>query len=257
LDIAWLGLERGDEGEWSFELTPPLSRFDGKFYGGTGIAVTTAIMEAETGRAALWATVQFVGTADIGERFDCRLEVLAAGRRTSQLRMTGMVGDRLVLAAIGATGDARLGPLTAQFGTMPDVPSPDETPEWRPNAPISIPQGAESWLSITELRGVALPDHDRVMWARVRDMPQTRATLGFLADMVPSRVVSAAGRIGAGTSLDNAMRYGPRPETDWILVEFDPYLAAGGYAHGGARLWSEDGTLLGVASQTASLILFD
>jgi acyl-CoA thioesterase len=257
LDIAWLGLERQGEGSWSFELTPSLSRFDGKFFGGTGIAVTTAIMEAETGRAALWSTVQFVGSADIGERFDCRVEVLASGRRTSQLRMTGMVGDRVVLAAIGATGEARPGPLNAQFATMPDVPGPLETPDWRPNAPISIPRDVASWLSITEIRGTTVPGFDRVMWARIRDMPQTRATLGFLADMVPSAVVSAAGRAGAGTSLDNAMRYGPRPDTDWILVDFDPYFAAGGYAHGGARIWSEDGTLLAVASQTATLLLFD
>jgi acyl-CoA thioesterase len=257
LDIAWLGLERHDEGHWSFELTPPLSRFDGKFYGGTGIAVATAMMEAETGRAALWATVQFVGTADIGERFDCRVEVLAAGRKTSQLRMTGMVGDRLVLAAIGATGDARPGPLNVQFGTIPDVPAPGETPEWSPNATIPVPADVESWLSLVELRGIAAPGIDLAMWARMRDMPQTRAALGFLADMVPSRVVSAAGRVGAGTSLDNAMRYGPRPDADWILVEFDPYFAAGGYAHGGARLWAQDGTLLGVASQTATLLLFD
>jgi acyl-CoA thioesterase len=215
------------------------------------------MMEAESGRAALWATAQFVGTADVGERFDCRVDVLATGRRTSQLRMTGLVGDRLVLAAIGATGDTRPKPLNVQFGTMPDVPSPDETPEWRPNVTIPIPADVESWLSIVELRGVAAPDFDSAMWARMRGMPQTRATLGFLADMVPSRVVSAAGRVGAGTSLDNAMRYGPRPETDWILVEFDPYFAAGGYAHGGARLWAQDGALLGVASQTATLLLFD
>jgi acyl-CoA thioesterase len=257
LDIAWLGLERHGEGQWSFELTPRLARFDGKFYGGTGIAVATAMMEAETGRAALWATAQFVGTADVGERFDCHVDVLAAGRNTSQLRMTGMVGDRLVLAAIGATGDARAGPLNVQFGTMPHVPGPDETPDWRPNMTFPIPTDVASWLSIVELRGAATPGVDSAMWARMRDMPQTRATLGFLADMVPSRVVSAAGRMGAGTSLDNAMRYGPRPETDWILVEFDPYFAAGGYAHGGARLWAQDGTLLGVASQTATLLLFD
>src|SRR5262245_7845202 len=70
LDIAWLGLERQAEGHWYFDLQPLLTRFDGKFYGGTGIAVTTAVMEAETGRDALWATAQFVGSADLGERFD-------------------------------------------------------------------------------------------------------------------------------------------------------------------------------------------
>jgi acyl-CoA thioesterase len=74
--------------------------------------------------------------------------------------------------------------------------------------------------------------------------------------MVPSAVINAAGRQGGGTSLDNAMRFGPLPDTDWILVDFDPYLASGGYAHGAARLWSSDGVLLGVASQTASVFLF-
>lgn len=32
---------------------------------------------------------------------------------------------------------------------------------------------------------------------------------------------------------------------------------AGGYVHGTAHIWSERGTLLGAASQTASLVLFD
>lgn len=234
-----------------------LTRFDGKFYGGTGIAVTTAAMEAETGRDALWATAQFVGSADLGDRFDCHVEVLASGRRTSQLRMTGTVDGRLVVTALGATGDARVGQLNAQFGAMPDVPPPDQTPEWRPHAGVTIPHQVESWINAAELREMSGTGARRTMWARMRGMRHTRATLGFLADMVPSAVVSAAGRMGAGTSLDNAMRFGPRPDTDWMLIDFDPYLAAGGYVHGGARLWSEDGTLLGVASQTATVLLLD
>ena len=81
------------------------------------------------------------------------------------------------------------------------------------------------------------------------------AVLGFLADMVPSSVARAAGRMGGGTSLDNSMRFGPAPDTEWVLIDYDPYLAHHGYAHGGARVWSEDGVLLGIASQTASVIL--
>src|SRR5438874_12862131 len=91
-DIAWLGLERRGEGRWSFELTSPLSRHDGKLYGGAGIAVSVATVEAETARNALWTTTQFVGPADIGERIDCHVEVLASGRRTSQGRVPGTVG---------------------------------------------------------------------------------------------------------------------------------------------------------------------
>ena len=253
--MAWLGLERHGEGRWSFELTPTLTRFDGKFYGGTGIAVTVATMEAESGRGAVYATVQFAGSADVGDRIDCHVEVLARGRRTSQLRMTATVDGRIVLAAVGATGDPRPGPVTAQFGSMPDVPGPDDTAPWRPDVPFPIRTDVPSWLTISELRGTPGPQH--ALWARMRDMTQTRATLGFLADMVPSAVIRGAGRQGGGTSLDNSMRFGPAPDTEWILVDFDPYLATGGYAHGAARLWSPDGTLLGVASQTASIFLFD
>src|SRR5205807_2500367 len=109
-DLEWLGLERHGEARWSFELTSPLTRHDGKLYGGAGIAVSVATMEAETGRDALWTTTQFVGQADMGERIDCHVETLANGRRTSQIRVTGTVGDRIVFTALGATGARREGP---------------------------------------------------------------------------------------------------------------------------------------------------
>src|SRR4051794_29031476 len=144
-DIDWLGLEQRAPGEWSFELTGPLSRFDGKFYGGTGIAVTTALFEAETGRDPVWASVQFVGSADLGDRIDCHVEVLATGRRTTQLRMTAYVGDRVMLAAIGSVGTIRPDAVNAQFGGMPDVDPPDATSEWRPNVPFPIDTTRPSW----------------------------------------------------------------------------------------------------------------
>lgn len=256
-DTEWLGLEAVAPGRWTFELTPTLSRFDGKFYGGTGIAVMTALLEAETERPALWATVQFAGSADVGDRIDCSFEVLAQGRRTSQVRMTATVGDRVMLAAIGAAGEERPDSLSAQFGAMPEVAPPDDLPPWRPNVPFPVSLERPSWLQVAEIREARLPTGRHAIWARMRDRRQTRATLGFLADMVPSGVVAAAGRAGAGTSLDNSMRFGAPPDTEWMLLEYDPYFIAGGYAHGAGRIWSEDGVLLGVASQTASTLLFD
>lgn len=232
-----------------------MTRFDGKLFGGTGIAVSVATMEAESGRGAVYTTVQFVGSADVGDRIDCHVEILASGRRTSQLRMTGTVDGRTVLVAIGATSDPRPAALTEQFGSMPDLPLPPARGEWNPNVPFKIPHDIPSWLTISELREVYEPRH--ALWARMRDMRLTRATLGFLADMVPSAVARAAGQMGGGTSLDNHMRFGPAPETEWVLIDYDPYFAFGGYGHGSARLWSSDGVLLGVASQTASLFVFD
>ena len=252
---GWLGLERAGEGDWTFTLTRPLCRLDDRFYGGTGMAVTAALMEAGAGRRALWATVQFLASAVPGERFDCRVDVLAAGRRSSQVRVAGRVGDRLVFSGIGAAGEPAAGALHAQFGAMPLVGAPEDCEPWRVRELLGGPgRTAPGWLQIVDAR---LADETGALWMRLRDRPLTRAVLPFLSDMVPNRVVALAGRSGAGTSLDNTLRWGADPEGDWVLVDVDPYMIQGGYVHGGARLWSRGGTLLGIASQTAGLVLLD
>ena len=125
-DVAWLGLERTDDHTWSFELASHLGRHDQKLYGGTGLAVSVALMEAATDRDALWTTVQFSGSANVGERLDCVVDVHAAGRRSSQLQVTARVGDRLVFSALGATGEHNLvEPLEVQVPVKPEVPGPD------------------------------------------------------------------------------------------------------------------------------------
>lgn len=256
-DLAWLGLERHGDGRWSFELTPSLTRFDGKLYGGTGIAVTVAAMEAETARDAVWATVQFAASADLGDTIDLHVEELARGRNTSQVRITATVDDRTVLAAIGSTGVPRTGAIEVQVGEMPDAGTPGTGEEWGPRSAAFLDLAkTSSWLSIAEMRQVELPDGNLATWARMKSQPMTRAAIGFLADMVPSSVARAAGHMGGGTSLDNAARFGPVPETEWILLDFDPHFATSGYLHGAARVWSPDGTLLAVASQTASAMIW-
>jgi acyl-CoA thioesterase len=255
-DLAWLGLERSGDGRWSFEVTPPLTRPDGKLYGGTGIATTVATLEAETAREALWATVQFAGSAEVGERVDCHVEVLAQGRRTSQVRMTATCGERIVLAAIGATGATKDAPIEHQVGTMPDVPGPEhgESMASRWGGMREMPK--VGWFLIAEMRHIDVGADRMMTWARMKDMRQTKATISFLADMVPSSVARAAGHMGGGTSLDNAMRFGRQADTEWILLDFDPWFATGGYLHGGARVWAEDGTLLAYANQTATAMVF-
>lgn len=252
-DLAWLGTNRVGAGRWRFFLTTPLSRFDGKFYGGTGLAVATALMEAETGRRAVWATVQFASTTDVGAEIDCQVEVLAAGRTTSQLRVTGSTDGELLFLALGATGESRSGALEAQFGFPPEVPSPEDCDSWRPAVP-NLDGLNRGWLEGLDIRQV---EGGMAYWMRLFDRPLTRAALGFMADVVPSGVVRAAGRAGAGRSLDNSIRFGPDPVGDWVLVAIDPHQISGGYVNGAARLWARDGTLLGIASQTASLLLFD
>ena len=209
----WLGLERLASGHWVFELTRPLSRFDGKLYGGTGLAAVTAAIEAETDRYVLWVTVQFVASVDVGEKIECQVEVLAGGRRTSQVRVTGTVGDRVVLAALGATGLPRTGGLEVQVGSMPDVAPPDDCPRWMPKVPFPVTEGNQGWLDMVDLREVPDVALGMMLWGRMRDRPMSRSGIGFIADLVPSAVgappVAPVGAPASTTPSASARRPAP------------------------------------------------
>jgi acyl-CoA thioesterase len=250
-DLAWLGLRTHGGGRYSFELTSTLTRHDGKLFGGTGIAAMVATMEAETERDALWTTVQYVSSADFGARIDCYVEVLAQGRRTSQVRMTATVGEQVVLAALGACAEPREGPVEAQIPVFPVVPPPEACESWE--RVHRIPD-VESWAQLVEMRHVA---DGNAIWTRMRSGLSTRATMAFLADMVPSSVARAAGKLGGGQSLDNSVRFNRFVESEWLLLDMDPWFGSGGYLNGAARVWTDDGVLLGVASQTSSAIIWE
>jgi acyl-CoA thioesterase II len=104
-----LELQPTHDGHYRFELTPDLARFDGRLFGGAGLAASVAALELETERNALWVTAQFVGSAEIGDLIDCRTEVLAAGYNTSQARVTATTGGEIVFVALGSTARPRDG----------------------------------------------------------------------------------------------------------------------------------------------------
>lgn len=255
-----LGLDPMTDGRTSFVLTAPLVRFDQQLYGGTGLAVVVAAMEASTGRDAVWATVQFVGSAAEGERIEVVTEELAHGGTTSQVRVTATVGGRVILAGLGSTARARDGGFDATFGTMPEVAPPDACGPLTFGALQPPPSmKARGPFAIGDFR-VAPGEHDsRYVWARLDGVPVTRPFLAYVADFVPSAVLRAVGRLGGGTSLDNSIRFGPSaaPDTRWVLMDSDPYFADNGFVHGAARVWSDDGTLVAVASQSAVARIFE
>ena len=76
------------------------------------------------------------------------------------------------------------------------------------------------------------------LWARFTEpLAFTPATISFLADMVPMSIARAAGQMGAGSSLDNTLRFGPVPAAgvDWVLLDLHGQFAVEGYGHGSAR----------------------
>ena len=282
-DAAFLGLEAGDEpGTHRFEVVERLTRLDGRLYGGTAIAVSLATAEAVTQRPTLWMTTQFVSTVERDAIVDVRTDVLAAGKRVNQVRVTATDADgQVIFASLGASGHHKPDGLTGQFERQPTVTPPDDATPWATPftglarlAGVEVPSDYDANLTgfstVVEMREPEIVDHPdpgpgRVcLWVRRRDrQPLTAAVISYLADMVPMGVAHAVGTLAGGTSLDNTIRMGPVPPPDapdaveWILMDLRPHLAVGGYGHGVAHVWSADGHLLATASQTASMMVFD
>lgn len=259
-DLDLLGLTLADDGRTSrFELTPALARPDGALYGGTAIAVSVTAMEAASGRPALWVTTQYVASVALGETVEVAAEVLAQGRRISQVQVTGKVGERVVFVSLGSAANPRDDGLDGQFERMPSAPPP-ETAGAMAFGPMHM-GGGTGFASVVEFRPLAetAPGGEGLrtlaLWARLRDgRPLTPAGLAFLADMVPMGIARAAGKMGGGTSLDNSLRFGHHPEgLEWVLLDVQAHMAVGAHAHGSLRAWSPDGVLLAVGGQSANM----
>lgn len=275
-DVEFLGLTDDGSGRYTFTVENHLTRLDRRLYGGTAIAVSITTAELVTERPARWMTTQFVATAPPDEEISVVTEVLAPGRRTNQVRVTGSnEAGEVMFASLGATGHARATGVSGTFEAAPVVATPDESEPWL--SPISgmarlagvqIPSMPAlelvGFTTIIEFRQPEILSHPDpgpgrlCLWARRKDrVPLTAATAAFIADMVPLSIAYGAGVMAGGMSLDNTIRIGAFEETEWVLVDLRPHLAAGDYGHGNAHLWSESGHLLGTASQTASMFAID
>ena len=261
-DVAFLGLEPAEgPGASAFTVTPQLTRPDGRLFGGAGIAVSVAAIEAAADAPALWATAQLLGSPAMDERVHVRAEVLAAGRRVQQVQVTATGPDGLAFIALGAAGHPKPDGVSATLESMPSVSPPDDS--------TGIPTGGDrsptvGWHRHADLRRAHIDEHpDRqpgrmCFWLRLASHPfTTAAVLAFLADVVPLSVMKGVGLAGHGTSLDNTIRTGELTDTEWLLADIRGHQAHGGFGQGSAHLWAEDGTLLGTASQTARMIVRD
>lgn len=276
-DTDFLGLVADDDpGRYHFTVEKHLARLDGKLYGGTALAASIAAAEALSLREALWMTTQFVATAPGGAEVSVLAEVLAPGRRTSQVRVTGADSEgQVMFASLGATGIHRPDGLNGVFENSPIVTPPEDCETWtnpfaglaRFAAPgLTFPKFPDDagFNSVLELRHPEILDHPdpgpgRIcLWMRRKDgQAISPAVAAFMADMVPLSVAHGCQVMAGGTSLDNTIRIGAFVESEWILLDLRASLVAGNYGHGAAHIWSSDGHLMATASQTASMIRFD
>jgi acyl-CoA thioesterase len=222
------------------------------FYGGAGHSLVCAAMEAATGQRLLWATTQFVAGAGDGDRLALEVEVLAAGKRSTQVRALARSGDQVVLHGVGVTG-VHGGPVPDRtMVRMPSVPPVASCPPTR----LPIPgRDRGGYLDLAELRDAGTGEGPLLRWwMRFPGHPGTRpATLGLLSDFIPLVLMLAIGVPGGGSSRDNTTRVGSAPDSEWVLVECVPEQVVGGWGHGTVRVWGEHGALAGTAQQTCGL----
>ena len=255
---AFFGLEMGDGARAG--ILPVAERVrtpDGRLYGGAMLGVAITAMETATERRIVWATTQFVASAPHGARIEVVVEELARGGRTSQVLVRGATSDGPMFTAIGATGTEGLDPFEPTYLAAPDAPAPEECP------PLLAPAELEErgYRTVTDIRaagevGAARPPQ-LLIWARTPGHCTTLpAMLALVADHLPLTLGRLAGFEGAGASLDNSLRVGPRAQHDWVLLECRPELGAGGYGHGTVYLWSPEGVLLAIGSQSSRMRAF-
>lgn len=267
-DLALIPFELAVDGTSArFTLTPDLARHDGALYGGTGAAAAVMAMEAATQRDALWVATQFVAQARLGEVIEVEARTLANGKRIAQLDVVARVDDRVIFTALGATAHPRPHGLTGQYAAMPRVTLPDDSPPLHrggPDAPELRDLGFSRNLEFREAILGEPGTHNMALWARLTPPPRalTPAGIAYLADMVPGAIARAAGKLGGGFSLDNALRFAttqptedmaPLARTEWLLLHLRGDVATHGYGHGSFTAWSSDGALIATGSQTASM----
>jgi len=251
---------------WFLPLTPglcvgpPGRAF---MFGGVGMGAAIAALERTCGRPVIWATAQYLSYARPPSVVDLDVRIAAEGKHTTQARVTAHVGDTEVLtvnAALGSRPDSE----RLQWAQPPAAPPPEtcqESTRWRSDVP-----DLHSQIEVRIAHGVHGPavgagpsaDGRLVLWIRPRGgQILDSAMLAIMADHVPSAIGPALGRDAGGNSLDNTIRFMEIVPTPWVLCDVAIVGIDRGVGHGSMRLYTQEGSLLAIASQSLIVRLRD
>jgi acyl-CoA thioesterase len=253
---TFFGLEpTNDRARWRMPVVQGLTSGTGALFGGCGLGACIEVMEQLTGRPCIWATAQYLSFARPPAVVDLDAVEVVRGHQISQARVIAHVGDTEILTVLGALGTRPL-QLEGQWATMPDVPSPDDSPSrvMMPNHEGRIISRLDSKLANGRRPG-ELPGPpgggNSALWVRIPEFAEMSAAgLAIIGDYVPFGISQALGQRAGGNSLDNTLRVAHRVPTEWVLADVRVHAVADGFGHGLVHLWAQDGTLLGTASQS-------
>lgn len=245
-----------DPMRWRLPVVPLLCTGGGFLFGGAGLGSAIAAMEATTGRPIVWATAQYLSFARPPSIVDIEVIVPASGHRVSQARAVGRVDDTEIFTVNGALGTRPLDE-SGVWAPFPDVPAPDECETRRHRHDVDehimsrFDQRLAKGRHPDELPAEPSDGH-AALWVQLpADLEVSGAALAILGDYVPFGIGQALGIGAGGTSLDNTLRIARLVPTRWVLLDVYVHAVANGFGHGRVHLWSEDRTLLAIASQSA------
>jgi acyl-CoA thioesterase len=223
------------------------------------VALGVAVEQLEwlASKPAAWATGQFLTSAFPPDVVRFEAQLVAEGHNFSQGRVVGLVGDREILTVHAALGNKPSFPGGGVWRTMPSVPPPEECDprtHFGPS-PGLLHRNMDQFIVAGEWGDeFSSPSGMTRMWMRRRHARiGTTLGLAIAADFLPLGVRAAFGRPLFGASLDNTVRYLRRTDAEWILADLHIDEVAIGVGHGTVHLWSPDGELLAIGSQTCSL----
>ena len=255
--LTFYRLERGAAPRtWALPVERRLCSGLGFLFGGAGLGASIEALERDCERPVVWASAQFLNYAPPGTTVEIETVEAVRGHQVSQARAVGRVDGEEILtvnASLGSRGPIHEG----SWAEMPSVPPPDHCPprellDDRHQGTIaeSIDMRLAAGRQQADLPGPP-GDGRSALWARMGDLDLTQASLlAIFGDYVPFGISQAIGRRAGGNSLDNTIRIAHRHPTDWVLADIRVHAVHDGFGHGLVHLWSEDGVLLGTASQS-------
>ncbi|HVF74337.1 MAG TPA: thioesterase family protein [Acidimicrobiales bacterium] len=254
---AFLGLEpTPDPTRWRLPVTPGICTGFNFLFGGAGLAAAVVALEQATGRPLVWATAQYLSFVRPPSVMDIEVTPLVPGNQVTQARAVARADGHDIITVTAALGSRDV-EVTGTWMTPPVVPPPDECPT-RVNF-RGVPTGIGARLDSRLAEGRMPSDLDGTpgtgrtrLWVRVPEgLDMSAATVAVLGDHVPFGINQSLGLPAGGNSLDNTVRIVNIVPTDWVLLDVQIHAVANGFAHGHLDLWSEEGTLLATASQSA------
>jgi acyl-CoA thioesterase II len=254
---SFLGLEPSpDPHVWRLPVAQEICGGRESIYGGCALAAAIEVAEHCAERPTVWATCQFLAPARLGQTVELNFTLSAAGRAVSHTRVIGRSEGREVFICLISLGD-RTFPTTGTWVNMPDVPGPEGLPE------RYILGGNKGGIRerITELAVTDDPtgimrssDGRSCVWITMPGgIPECASALALLGDEVSTGTSAVIEPDAQAPSIDNTLRVVRPRACEWILADIELRAADRGFAHGFVNLWSPNGELLAVATQTGAL----